>query len=88
MHVEERPDPPRNREPDLSKRSERIILRLLAKHPDDRYPSATALLEDLADASAHRPTADIPVPDGYLRNSNSVQSEEEEKRTNGWWKVW
>jgi serine/threonine protein kinase len=88
MHVEDRPELPRNREADLSKRTERIILRLLAKHPDDRYPSATALLEDLADASAHRPTADIPVPDGYLRDSKTLPSEEEEKQKKGWWKVW
>jgi serine/threonine-protein kinase len=89
MHVEDRPEPPRNREPNLSKRTERIVLRLLAKHPDDRYPSAAELLNDLADASAHaRPTGDIPVPDGYLRDSKTVKSEEEEKRKKGWWKVW
>ena len=33
--------------PDISTRLERIILRLLAKQPDDRYPSAKALLEEL-----------------------------------------
>jgi serine/threonine-protein kinase len=88
MHVEDSPEPPRNREPGLSKRTERIVLRLLAKHPDDRYPSATALLDDLAEASAHaRATGDIPVPDGYLRDSKTVRSEEEEKKK-GWWKVW
>jgi serine/threonine protein kinase len=87
MHVEDRPEPPRNRDPDLSKRTERIVLRLLAKHPDDRYASAAALLEDLADASAHvRPTADIPVPEGYLRDSKTVSSADEEKKK--WWKVW
>ncbi|MEO8140235.1 MAG: serine/threonine-protein kinase [Gemmatimonadota bacterium] len=87
MHVEDRPEPPRNHDSNLSKRTERIVLRLLAKHPDDRYPSAAALLEDLAEASAHRPTADIPVPEGYLRDSTSVKGEEAEKKK-GWWKVW
>ncbi len=89
MHVEDRPEPPRNRDADISKRMERIVLRLLAKHPDDRYPSAKALLEDLAEASAHaRATGDIPVPDGYLRDSKTVRSEEDDKGKKGWWKVW
>ena len=47
MHVEEQPEPPRVKRPDISTRLERIILRLLAKQPDDRYPSAKALLEEL-----------------------------------------
>jgi serine/threonine-protein kinase len=86
MHVEDRPEPPRNRRPEISKRLERIVLRLLAKHPDDRHPSATALLDDLADIAARKnPTADIPVPDGYLRDSKTVRGEEEAKR---WWKKW
>ena len=47
MHVEDPPEAPRNKRPDISKRLERIILRLLAKHPDDRYGTAEALLADL-----------------------------------------
>jgi serine/threonine protein kinase len=86
MHVEDTPEPLRNRDASISKRMERIVLRLLAKHPDDRYPSAVTLLEDLADAHA-RATADIPVPDGYLRDSKTVRSEDE-KKGKGWWKVW
>jgi serine/threonine-protein kinase len=86
MHVEDRPEPPRNRRPELSKRFERIILRLLGKHPDDRYPSAAALLADLADLSERsRSTNDIPVPEGYLRDSKAVAKDAEKK---SWWKVW
>lgn len=88
MHVEDRPEPPRNRRPEISKRLERIVLRLLAKHPDDRHPSAVALLDDLADiAVKSHPTSDIPVPDGYLRDSKTVKGEADETRK-GWWKKW
>jgi serine/threonine protein kinase len=89
MHVEERPEPPRNRHPELSKRVERIVLRMLAKHPDDRQPSAAALLDDLADIAVRSyPTSDLPVPEGYLRDSKTLQSEEEERKKGSWWKVW
>ncbi len=47
MHVEDQPTPPREKRPDISARFERIILRCLAKHPDDRYESANALLDEL-----------------------------------------
>lgn len=47
MHVEVPPAPPHEHRPDLSRALERIILRCLAKHPDDRYPDATALADEL-----------------------------------------
>lgn len=47
MHVEEPPKGPRKKRPDLSTRFERIILRCLAKHPDDRYASTEVLLDEL-----------------------------------------
>jgi serine/threonine-protein kinase len=48
MHVEEKPYPPRKKRPELSRRFERVIVRCLAKHPDDRYPSADDLLKELS----------------------------------------
>lgn len=84
MHVETPPEPPRARRPEISKRLERIILKLLAKHPDDRYPSAQALLEDLNDVSTRtRPTVDIRLPEGYLPETPDPKSESGKKK---WWK--
>lgn len=53
MHVEDQPTPPREKRPDISARFERIILRCLAKHPDDRYESAKALLDELNNIADH-----------------------------------
>lgn len=48
MHVEVPAPPLRRKAPAFSKRFERIVARCLAKHPDDRYPSAEELFGDLA----------------------------------------
>lgn len=47
MHVEEQPVAPHKKGGSLSSRLERIILKCLAKHPDDRYRSAQALRQEL-----------------------------------------
>jgi len=63
MHVEEPPTPPTSRRPELSGRFERVMLRCLAKHPDDRYPSAEALVSELAAlAAGQRQTRDLAIP--------------------------
>jgi serine/threonine protein kinase len=49
MHVEDPPAPLRKRKPEISKRFERVVLKCLAKHPDDRYQTAEVLATDLAD---------------------------------------
>lgn len=51
MHVEARPPSLRQKRPELSKRFEGVVLRCLAKHPDDRYRDARAMLKDLTEAA-------------------------------------
>lgn len=50
--IREEPRPPRELNKKLSPHMEAVILKALAKDPDDRYPSATAMLEDLQSGTA------------------------------------
>jgi serine/threonine protein kinase len=52
MHVEETPTSVRTLQPQLTARFDRVVMRCLAKHPDDRYPSAAALAEELSELTA------------------------------------
>ncbi len=47
MHVQEVPEPPSARNPDISADLESVVLMALAKEPDDRYDSAAAFHDDL-----------------------------------------
>ena len=91
MHVEEPPAPPRAANPDLSKKLERIILRLLAKHPDDRPASAQELLTELeAMHDPGRDTRSFRVPDAYKGSvTTSIPAQKAgEKGEKKWWKPW
>ena len=47
LHVEEPPEPPRRRRPELSRAFEKIVLTCMAKDREERYASAADLAEDL-----------------------------------------
>ena len=54
-HVNDRPRPPREANPDLSDEPSRIVMRMMEKRPSDRYQTPAELIEDLEAVLAGRP---------------------------------
>ncbi len=68
-HVNEAPTPPRALAPDVPENIERIILRALAKRPEQRYLTAAAFLEDIyrvqRGESVAPPPPFLPLDDAF-----------------------
>jgi eukaryotic-like serine/threonine-protein kinase len=66
QHIHEVPAPPRKVSGEVSAHMEAVILRALAKDPDDRYPSATAMLDDIEieNPPMAEKTAEVPLSGG------------------------
>jgi eukaryotic-like serine/threonine-protein kinase len=62
QHIHDNPTPPRKLNKKISPHMEAVILKALAKNPDDRYPSASAMLDDIDVKAAPRTekTAEVP----------------------------
>jgi len=90
MHVEEAPAPPRAAHPDMSKKLERIILRLLAKHPDDRPATADELLAELeAMHDPSRDTRSFKVPEAYRSAiTTTISAQKAPDKEKKWWRPW
>jgi serine/threonine-protein kinase len=60
MHVEEPPPSLRKKRAEISKRLERVVVKCLAKHPDDRYQDDAELAADLDQVlGGKRPTVEL-----------------------------
>jgi serine/threonine-protein kinase len=77
MHINQLPDPPSQRTPNISPSVESLVLKMLAKNVDERFQSMTdvreALLAEIARAPTYRP-GNTPGPVGHhpRRHSSSA----------------
>jgi serine/threonine protein kinase len=62
QHIHKVPTPPRRLNKKISPHMEAVILKALAKDPDDRYPSATAMLDDIGVEAAPRAEKSAEIP--------------------------
>ncbi|WP_425807205.1 Stk1 family PASTA domain-containing Ser/Thr kinase [Desulfitobacterium sp. Sab5] len=61
-HLQEQPVPPSKLNPRISQELESIILRAIAKSPEQRYQTAAEMLEDLAHVQNGQPIRKVDLP--------------------------
>jgi eukaryotic-like serine/threonine-protein kinase len=91
-HLEEAPAPPDAVRQEVPPALSAIIVRLLAKHPGERYRRAEELAADLAGLREGRPAATSPLPRGHtsvLRHGSSAPPGEPARagRSGLWWAI-
>jgi serine/threonine protein kinase len=69
QHVKKAPPSPRTLNPAISPQVEAVVLRAMAKRPEQRFQSATDLTEALKAAAAARPVAGMPAYDSASRQA-------------------
>ncbi len=69
QHVNNTPPPPSQRNPHISKALDAVILRTLARDPQARFPSASAMTVALAEAF------EVPVPDQVRQAAASLSAQ-------------
>ncbi len=77
-HINDSPDLPSSRNPGLPIEFDDVILRALAKKPEDRYQTAMAMVEELTaviSSLVTRDTLTIPSPVENLNGSDSEKSQ-------------
>jgi serine/threonine-protein kinase len=62
QHIHNHPTPPRKLNKRITPRMEAVILKALAKDPADRYPSATAMLDDIEIEALPKAAATTEAP--------------------------
>lgn len=65
-HAKEKLEDPRNLVPGISKAASRLLLRMLARDPDDRYPDWDSFLEDLRQVISHQRSPKRPEGESTL----------------------
>jgi hypothetical protein len=69
--VQHDPSPPSTLAPSVPPAVEAVVSHMLAKRPDDRYPTAQAVAEDIEDVLAHRPPRHAPGRDWAAEDAGS-----------------